>query len=168
MAAASRKALASSLVKGFASVSLDSGRIHEGRHVLHDQTAVGDFQGAGQDPVHLEHVRRSVSGVEHAAVHPLLVRAQELLRRFLPPAPARVLDVGGGTGIHAEWLVRDGLRRDIGGPPSAPAISKAHVDHLLWQSDGPPALPGLRLTVFAHRTPHRDVGRDAALRFRKT
>ncbi|MGW3913234.1 class I SAM-dependent methyltransferase [Streptomyces sp. NPDC005070] len=37
-----------------------------------------------------------------------LVRTQELLRRFLPPAPARVLDVGGGTGVHAEWLVKDG------------------------------------------------------------
>ncbi|MGW2591345.1 class I SAM-dependent methyltransferase [Streptomyces sp. NPDC001515] len=37
-----------------------------------------------------------------------LLRTQELLRRFLPPAPARVLDVGGGTGIHAEWLVKDG------------------------------------------------------------
>ncbi|MFF5334144.1 class I SAM-dependent methyltransferase [Streptomyces sp. NPDC013181] len=37
-----------------------------------------------------------------------LVRTQELLRRFLPPVPARVLDVGGGTGIHAEWLTRDG------------------------------------------------------------
>ncbi|MDJ0346261.1 class I SAM-dependent methyltransferase [Streptomyces sp. PH10-H1] len=37
-----------------------------------------------------------------------LVRTQELLRRFMPPAPARVLDVGGGTGIHAEWLVKDG------------------------------------------------------------
>ncbi|MFH8480307.1 class I SAM-dependent methyltransferase [Streptomyces sp. NPDC018055] len=37
-----------------------------------------------------------------------LARTQELLRRFLPPTPARVLDVGGGTGVHAEWLVRDG------------------------------------------------------------
>lgn len=37
-----------------------------------------------------------------------LERTKELLRRFLPPAPARVLDVGGGTGIHAEWLVKDG------------------------------------------------------------
>jgi ubiquinone/menaquinone biosynthesis C-methylase UbiE len=37
-----------------------------------------------------------------------LVRTQELLRRFLPPPPARVLDVGGGSGIHAEWLVKDG------------------------------------------------------------
>ncbi|MEV8565656.1 class I SAM-dependent methyltransferase [Streptomyces sp. NPDC051322] len=37
-----------------------------------------------------------------------LARTRELLRRFLPPAPARVLDVGGGTGIHAEWLMKDG------------------------------------------------------------
>ncbi|UWE13022.1 class I SAM-dependent methyltransferase [Actinacidiphila bryophytorum] len=37
-----------------------------------------------------------------------LVRTQELLRRFLPGAPARVLDVGGGTGVHARWLVGDG------------------------------------------------------------
>ncbi|MFF3165151.1 class I SAM-dependent methyltransferase [Streptomyces sp. NPDC003273] len=37
-----------------------------------------------------------------------LVRTQELLRRFLPSAPARVLDVGGATGVHAEWLVEDG------------------------------------------------------------
>ncbi|MEU5119724.1 class I SAM-dependent methyltransferase [Streptomyces asoensis] len=37
-----------------------------------------------------------------------LARTKELLRRFLPPAPASVLDVGGGPGVHAEWLVEDG------------------------------------------------------------
>jgi 2-polyprenyl-3-methyl-5-hydroxy-6-metoxy-1,4-benzoquinol methylase len=37
-----------------------------------------------------------------------LARTKELLRRFLPPTPASVLDVGGGTGVHAEWLVKDG------------------------------------------------------------
>ncbi|MFJ2514711.1 class I SAM-dependent methyltransferase [Streptomyces griseoviridis] len=37
-----------------------------------------------------------------------LVRTQELLRRHLPPAPARVLDVGGGPGVHARWLSDDG------------------------------------------------------------
>ncbi|MFI6792996.1 class I SAM-dependent methyltransferase [Nonomuraea sp. NPDC050383] len=35
-------------------------------------------------------------------------RTQDVLRRTLPPAPARVLDVGGGTGVHAEWLSADG------------------------------------------------------------
>jgi 2-polyprenyl-3-methyl-5-hydroxy-6-metoxy-1,4-benzoquinol methylase len=37
-----------------------------------------------------------------------LVRTRELVRRVLPPPPARVLDVGGGTGVHAHWLAEDG------------------------------------------------------------
>jgi ubiquinone/menaquinone biosynthesis C-methylase UbiE len=37
-----------------------------------------------------------------------LVRTQEVLRRHLPDPPARVLDVGGGTGVHAAWLAADG------------------------------------------------------------
>lgn len=35
-------------------------------------------------------------------------RTQSLLRRHLPPPPARVLDVGGGPGVHATWLADDG------------------------------------------------------------
>lgn len=37
-----------------------------------------------------------------------MVRTRELLRRYLPPAPAAVLDVGGGPGVHARWLAEDG------------------------------------------------------------
>ena len=37
-----------------------------------------------------------------------LVRTQEILRRHLPSPPARILDVGGGTGVHAAWLAEDG------------------------------------------------------------
>lgn len=33
-----------------------------------------------------------------------LVRTQELLRRYLPPPPAVVADVGGGPGVYACWL----------------------------------------------------------------
>ena len=36
------------------------------------------------------------------------VRTQELLARFLPPPPATVLDVGGGTGVQADWLAQRG------------------------------------------------------------
>jgi ubiquinone/menaquinone biosynthesis C-methylase UbiE len=37
-----------------------------------------------------------------------LERMRELFLRYLPPPPARVLDVGGGTGIHAAWLAERG------------------------------------------------------------
>ncbi len=35
-------------------------------------------------------------------------RSRELLKRFLPPAPATLLDVGGGPGGHACWLAKQG------------------------------------------------------------
>jgi ubiquinone/menaquinone biosynthesis C-methylase UbiE len=35
-------------------------------------------------------------------------RTRELLERFLPPVPATVIDIGGGTGKHALWLARKG------------------------------------------------------------
>jgi len=33
-----------------------------------------------------------------------LIRTQLILQRYLPPAPATVLDVGGGPGVYAGWL----------------------------------------------------------------
>jgi ubiquinone/menaquinone biosynthesis C-methylase UbiE len=36
------------------------------------------------------------------------LRTQELIRRLLPIAGARILDIGGGTGVHAAWLAADG------------------------------------------------------------
>jgi SAM-dependent methyltransferase len=35
-------------------------------------------------------------------------RTKELLLRYLPPPPARVLDVGGGPGVYAAWLADAG------------------------------------------------------------
>jgi ubiquinone/menaquinone biosynthesis C-methylase UbiE len=37
-------------------------------------------------------------------------RTRELVARFLPPAPATVLDVGGGPGSHACWLAARGYK----------------------------------------------------------
>lgn len=37
-----------------------------------------------------------------------LWRTQQILRRHLPAAPSRVLDIGGGSGVHAEWMAKDG------------------------------------------------------------
>jgi len=39
-----------------------------------------------------------------------LLRTQEVLRRHLPAAPAGILDVGGGTGVHAAWLMAEGYQ----------------------------------------------------------
>src|SRR5215211_5517048 len=36
------------------------------------------------------------------------LRTRELLQRQLPSPPAVVLDVGGGTGVHASWLAGRG------------------------------------------------------------
>jgi SAM-dependent methyltransferase len=38
------------------------------------------------------------------------VRTKELLGRFLPPAPATILDVGGGPGAYAAWLADEGYQ----------------------------------------------------------
>jgi SAM-dependent methyltransferase len=38
------------------------------------------------------------------------VRTQELLARYLPSAPAVVLDIGGGPGAYAAWLAAEGYR----------------------------------------------------------
>ena len=43
-------------------------------------------------------------------------RTQDVLRRLLPPGPARVLDVGGGSGVHAEWLAGDGYAVELVDP----------------------------------------------------
>jgi len=45
-----------------------------------------------------------------------LVRTQEVLRRRLPPPPARVLDVRGATGVHASWLAGDGYHVHVVDP----------------------------------------------------
>ena len=37
-----------------------------------------------------------------------MVRTQEIIRRHLQGPPLEILDVGGGTGAHAAWLVDDG------------------------------------------------------------
>ena len=44
------------------------------------------------------------------------VRTQQLLRRHLPPAPAAVADIGGGTGVHARWLAADGYQVQLVDP----------------------------------------------------
>ncbi|WP_316755694.1 methyltransferase domain-containing protein [Streptomyces herbicida] len=48
-----------------------------------------------------------------------------MLRRLLPAAPAHVLDVGGGSGVHAQWLVRDGHTVELLDP--VPLLARTDV-----------------------------------------
>src|SRR4051812_50141481 len=46
---------------------------------------------------------------DHELAGPLeLARTLELFERFIPAKAARVLDVGGGPGIYAQWLAERG------------------------------------------------------------
>lgn len=42
-----------------------------------------------------------------------LERTQQIVRSRVPDRPLRVLDVGGATGVHAEWLLEDGHSVDL-------------------------------------------------------
>jgi SAM-dependent methyltransferase len=44
------------------------------------------------------------------------VRSAEILERFLPPAPSRVLDVGGAAGRYSSWLAAKGHHVDLVDP----------------------------------------------------
>jgi ubiquinone/menaquinone biosynthesis C-methylase UbiE len=61
---------------------------------------IEDYYGAGIEGARL---RTGCGKLE-------LERTRELMARFLPPAPAVVFDVGGGTGVHAFWLAQKRYR----------------------------------------------------------
>jgi ubiquinone/menaquinone biosynthesis C-methylase UbiE len=44
------------------------------------------------------------------------VRTQDVLTRWLPKAPARILDVGGAAGVHALWLAKSGYEVHLSDP----------------------------------------------------
>ncbi|MFJ6081085.1 class I SAM-dependent methyltransferase [Streptomyces sp. NPDC092369] len=78
-------------------------------------------------------------------------RTQDVLRRILPPAPARVLDVGGGSGVHAEWLARDGYEVEL-------------VDPVPLHVEQAARLPGVTAgSGDARSLPVADAGFDAVL-----
>lgn len=54
------------------------------------------------------------------------IRTQEILRSRLPPS-ARIADIGGATGIHAEWLAQDGHRVDLLDPVPEQVAQAARI-----------------------------------------
>ncbi|GLZ40215.1 class I SAM-dependent methyltransferase [Actinokineospora sp. NBRC 105648] len=73
-----------------------------------------------------------------------LLRTKEIIRRDIP-ARARVLDVGGGTGAHAEWLAADGHSVHVIDPVPA------HVEAAA-------SLPGVTASVGDAREPAVPTG----------
>ena len=67
---------------------------------------------SGSDPEILRHYEstREEDRISKGFGQLELLRVQEVLGRHLPPAPARILDVGGATGVHARWLAERGYK----------------------------------------------------------
>jgi ubiquinone/menaquinone biosynthesis C-methylase UbiE len=68
-------------------------------------------------------------------------RSRELIERFLPPPPAIILDVGGGTGAYSYWLAKLGYTVHL------IDIVPLHVDLAKEKSDLQPEAPLASITV---------------------
>jgi len=86
------------------------------------------------------------------------VRTQELILRHLSPAPATVIDAGGGAGIYSCWLASQGYSVHLLDPvpihvEQARAASARQPEHPLASAD----------VGDARRLPHPDSAADAVL-----
>ena len=85
-------------------------------------------------------------------------RTQELVLRYLPPAPATVIDAGGGAGIYACWLASRGYLVHLIDP-----VQK-HVEQARAASARQAATPLASAEVGdARHLPHIDATADAVL-----
>lgn len=75
-------------------------------------------------------------------------RTGELLARFLPPPPARVLDVGGGAGVYAGPLAKEGYDVHLVDPV------RLHVDQARAAGVAKASLGDARALAFADQTVH--------------
>lgn len=89
-----------------------------------------------------------------------MVRTQELLERFLPPPPAIILDVGGGSGHYACWLARKGYLVHLSDPVPL------HIEQAQQASLLQPNHPLASATIGdARRMEHPDGSADGVLLF---
>ncbi|MDM8531835.1 methyltransferase domain-containing protein [Anaerolineales bacterium HSG25] len=89
-----------------------------------------------------------------------LVRTQELVTRYLPPAPAVLFDVGGGAGVYACWLAKQGYETHL-----IDAVP-LHVEQAQQASDNQPDYPLASATVGDARQLNRpDSSVDVVLMF---
>jgi len=85
-------------------------------------------------------------------------RTRELLLRYLPPAPATIIDAGGGAGVYACWLAARGYSIHLLDP-----VQK-HVEQARAASARQPEHPLASVEVGDARSlPHADSSCDAVL-----
>ena len=85
-------------------------------------------------------------------------RTQELLLRYLPPAPRTIIDAGGGTGVYACWLAARGYQVHLIDP-----VPK-HVEQARAASSEQPDSPLASAEVGdARRLPQADHSADGVL-----
>lgn len=88
------------------------------------------------------------------------MRTQELVRRYLPPPPAGIIDVGGGPGIYSCWLARQGYQVHL-----IDAVP-LHVEQARQASQNQPEYPITSLTVGnARRLNYSDASVEVVLMF---
>jgi ubiquinone/menaquinone biosynthesis C-methylase UbiE len=85
-------------------------------------------------------------------------RTKDVIRESFPPAPATVLDVGGGPGAYAFWLAEEGYSVHL-----IDAVPK-HIDQAREQANQHPDAPLTTLAVGdARHLEHEDGSADAIL-----
>lgn len=85
-------------------------------------------------------------------------RTRELILRHLPPAPATIVDAGGGTGVYACWLATLGYQVHLIDP-----VAK-HVEQARQASALQPKYPLASIQIGdARNLPHADHSADSVL-----
>ncbi|MGH9869355.1 MAG: class I SAM-dependent methyltransferase [Candidatus Polarisedimenticolia bacterium] len=86
-----------------------------------------------------------------------LQRTQDIARRWLPPPPAVVLDVGGGPGVYARWLASLGYETHL------VDVQPSHVEQARAASAADPRPIASAAVGDARRLDQRDASVEAVL-----
>jgi ubiquinone/menaquinone biosynthesis C-methylase UbiE len=84
-------------------------------------------------------------------------RTQELVLRYLPPVPATILDVGGGSGVYAAWLASQGYEVNL------VDIVPKHIEEALARSVAQERPIASMRVGDARKLEHNDHSVDAVL-----
>jgi SAM-dependent methyltransferase len=84
-------------------------------------------------------------------------RTREIIRRFLPPAPAAIADIGGGPGVYSGWLARLGYEVHLIDPVPL------HVEQAQERSRAQPETPIASVQVGDARNVEHDDARFSAV-----